>query len=135
MNIRIYRKGQAAGSLCAEDDGLYRILRAELPACEGIVRLYLPDGQSLGVFSPQGATLSLTKRLSRRSLPELPAYAVAWCEADGQWDGLRRYTIFGWEEAVIWKADAPMAFPAAPEKLRAVWIGEQVCLCAEKRYQ
>lgn len=132
MNIPIYQKGQAVGSLCAQEDGLYRIFRAKVPAREGIVRLYLPDGQSLGVFSPEGC---LTKRLSRRSLPELPDFAVAWCEADGQWDGLRRYTVFGWEEAVIWRTDAPMAFPAAPEKLRAVWIGDQICLCAEKRYQ
>ena len=135
MSIKIYRRGQAVGSLCAEDDGLYRLLCAEIPASKGIVRLYLPDGQSLGVFTPEGGSLCLTRRLSRRSLSELPNYAVAWCEEDGNWEGLRRYTIAGWEEAIVWRTDAPIEFPAAPEQLRAVWIGNQICLCSEKRYQ
>ncbi len=135
MDIKIYQRGQCVGILCAEEDGLYRIFRASVPACEGIVRLYFPDGLCLGVFSPEGGALCLQRRLSKRSLPELPAYAVAWCEADGRWEGLRRYTNAGWEEAIAWRTDAPMEFPAAPKKLRAVWVGDKICLCAEKRYQ
>ena len=88
---------------------------------EDVLRLYL-DGRAFGVYVPEDGALGLCRRVSRTQLPELPAHAVAWCEADGRWmpseGGMCRHTPRGRELAVPWRTDAPMTLPAAPEKLR-----------------
>ena len=121
MECAIFRRGEPAGALRIEDDGLYRVLTARVSGEGEILRLYL-RGESFGVLCPEDGALCLRRRVSRTRLPELPESAVAWCEADGRWlpadGGLRRYTPLGEERAIPWRTDAPMAFPAAPEKLR-----------------
>ena len=134
MQCVIFRNGTAAGTLRIEDEGLYRTLSAELEYGEQILRLYL-WGQSFGVLAPEDGALRLRRRVSRQRMPVLPAYAVAWCEADGQWlpegAGLRRFTPEGRELAIRWRTDGPMAFPAAPEKLRMMKLeGAYHLVCA-----
>ena len=126
MQCEIMRMGRAVGTLTVEDDGLYRILRGRIGASDAILRLYL-HGESFGVFCPEDGALCLRRRVSRTRLPEDPAFAVAWCPADGRWqpagEHLCRYTSLGRELAVAWRTDSTMAFPAAPEKLRACRLG------------
>ena len=121
MQCAIFRRGRAVGTLHVADDGLYRVLRGRIEPSADILRLYL-HGQSYGVFVPEDGALCLRRRVSRTRLPELPDHAAAWCEADGRWTpsegGMCRYTPRGRELAIPWRTDAPMALPAAPEKLR-----------------
>ena len=138
MELAIYRRGQAVGMLTAEDDGLYRVLRGRIAPSEDILRLYL-NGESCGVFVPENGALCLRRRISRTRLPSLPGYAVAWCEADGRWlpagSGFCRFHPMGRELAVRWRADAPMVFPAAPERLYAARIEGVCCLICRVPYE
>ena len=138
MECEIFRRGQVVGVLSIGEDGLYRVLRGRIEPSEDILRLYL-RGLSFGVFVPEDGALGLRRRVSRQRLPEDPAYAVAWCEDDGRWlpaeAGFRRFTPLGQELAVRWRVDAPMAFPAAPEALRAVTVGGVCCLACALPYQ
>lgn len=132
MELIIYRRGKAAGTLRIEDDGLYRNLYGRIAPSREILRLYL-GGERFGVFIPDASGLILRRRVSRASLPELPARACAWCDSDGLWspegDGLVRYTPTGIERAIRWQTRAPMAFPAAPETLRAIRLNDAYYLC------
>ena len=137
MECTIFRRGEAAGTLRIEDDGLYRVLTARVDGEGELLRLYL-HGESFGVLCPEDGALRLRRRVSRTRLPELPGFAVAWCEADGRWlpegEGLRRYTPLGGERAIPWRTDAPMAFPAAPEKLRPLRLeGAYYLVCGVNR--
>ena len=131
MEYTVFRRGRAVGTLHVEDSGLYRVLRSRIASSEDVLRLYL-DGRAFGVYVPEDGALGLCRRVSRTQLPELPAQAVAWCEADGRWQptetGFCRDTPAGRELAVRWRVDAPMPFPAAPERLHAERIGGVCCL-------
>ena len=134
MQCAIFRGGRAVGTLSVEDDGLYRVLRGRIGASDAILHLYL-RGESFGVFCPEDGALGLCRRVSRTRLPEDPAFAVAWCPEDGRWrpegDHLRRDTPRGRELAVAWGTRSPMAFPAAPGKLRARRLeGSYYLVCA-----
>ena len=137
MECTIIRKDKAVGTLRIEDDGLYRVLTARVSGEGELLRLYL-RGESFGVFCPEDGALCLRRRVSRTRLPELPECAVAWCEADGRWvpmeGGLRRCTPLGEERAIPWRTDGPMAFPAAPEKLRPLRLeGAYYLVCGVSR--
>ncbi len=127
MECTVFRRGSPVGTLQIEADGLYWQLCAKIPGCREVLRLYLPQG--VGVFVPEGADMVCRKRLSRTALRVLPQWASAWCEADGAWsqerDGLRqRYLPQGTEYALRWSTDAAMLFPAAPDRLTPLCIGE-----------
>ena len=131
MKLDIDRRGKTVGTLTVEDDGLYRVLTARIGRAREILRLYL-FGRSFGVFCPEGGLLSLRRRVSRASLPELPERAFAWCPADGKWvpdgSGMVRFTPEGIERAIRWRTDGPMDFPAAPGLLRPVRLADGVYL-------
>lgn len=120
----IYRRGKAVGTLKIEEDGLYQLLTARIPAYREILRLYVPE--AMGVFVPEDGSLICRRRISRARLPVLPAYACAWCEADGLWqpvaEGLRRWLPEGMELAIRWQTDAPMTFLTPPERLKPVLL-------------
>jgi len=131
MECLVYRRGEAVGTLKIEEDGLYWMLIARIPAGPEILRLYVPE--PVGVFVPEGDVLTCRRRISRARLPTLPTCACAWCEADALWsseeDGMRRrYTQEGTQIAVRWQTDAPMAFPAAPDRLKPIVIEGAVYL-------
>ena len=136
MQCVIFRKGEPAGTLFVEGDGLYRVLTARVDGEGEILRLYL-GGRSFGVFCPEDGTLCLRRRVSRTQLPELPGPAVAWCEADGRWQPegtcLCRFTPLGQELAIPWRTDAPMAFPAGPKKLRPLRLEGAYYLVCDRR--
>ena len=87
MDYPIYIDGAAAGTLRAEPEGLYTRFTAALPARPGLWRIWLCGGgesRSLGLLSPEGDRLSLSRRLSRALRPPrlervlaLPAEAPA----------------------------------------------------------
>lgn len=125
MECLVYRRGEAVGTLEIKEDGLYWVLTARIPAYREILRLYVPE--PMGVFVPEGDGLICRKRVSRTRLPVLPAYGCAWCEADGLWspesEGLRRRWLpDGMALALRWQTEAPMAFPAPPDRLKPVLI-------------
>lgn len=125
MECLVYRRGKAVGTLQMEEDGLYRVLTARIPLYREVLRLYVPA--PMGVFVPEGDVLACRRRISRARLPVLPEYACAWCEKDGQWSpetgGLRRRWLpEGIELALHWQTEAPMAFPASPDRLKPVLI-------------
>lgn len=125
MECLIYRRGKAVGTLKIEEDGLYRLLTARIPAYREILRLYMPE--AMGVFVPEDGSLICRKRISRSKLPMLPVFACAWCAQDGLWSeeskGLRRRWLpEGVELALRWQTEAPMHFPAAPDRLKPVLI-------------
>lgn len=137
MKCTVYRRGIAAGMLTIEDDGLYRRICARIPTESEPVRLYAP--QKLGVFVPEGEWMVLRRRISRRELPEIPAFAAALTEAEMRWSPaengqLVRCTPLGQERAVRVQTDAPMVFPAAPERLRLILIEGAPHLCCAKSY-
>ena len=127
MELQIYRRGAAVGTLRSEDDGLYRILSAQILPAPELLRLFL-HGRSFGVFAPEGDFLALRRRVSRTELPTLPERAFAWCPSDGVWvpDGgsMIRHTPEGPERAIRWRTDGPMDFPAAPGLLRPVRLAD-----------
>lgn len=131
MECLIYRRGKAVGSLKIEEDGLYRVLTARIPADPEILRLYVPE--AMGVFVPEDGGLICRRRISRARFPSQPAFACAWCEADALWsserEGVRRrYTREGTQIAVRWQTETPIAFPAAPERLKPIVIEGSVYL-------
>lgn len=137
MECTVYRRGKPVGRLTITEDGLYRVLRAEITAEAGLLRLYAPE--KMGVFVPEDGMLVCRRRISRARFPAAPQWASAWCEADGRWEGmpdgkLCRYLPGGCELAVPLKADGPIPFPAAPEKLRLIRVGAQPYLCALRPY-
>ena len=76
MEYPILIEGRACGRLTESRDGLYTVFRAECPRRDGLIRLWLHGGgQSacLGVVSPCGERLVLTRRLSRLARAEFPA--------------------------------------------------------------
>ncbi|MBE6933042.1 MAG: hypothetical protein E7464_06670 [Ruminococcaceae bacterium] len=125
MECLVYRRGEAVGTLKIEEDGLYRILTARIPLYREILRLYVP--QAMGVFVPEEGSLICRRRISRGKLPVKPVFACAWCEKDSLWSaeskGLRRRWLpEGVELAMRWQTEAPMCFPAAPDRLKPVLI-------------
>lgn len=138
MECLVYRKGEVVGTLEIEEDGLYRVLTARIPAYREILRLYVPE--SMGVFVPEGDGLICRRRISRVRLPDLPGCACAWCEADGRWqiesEGLRRRWLpEGIELALRWQTETPMAFPAPPDCLKPVLIEGVVYLTCLQSYE
>ncbi len=138
MILDIYRKGSVVGRLRIEEAGLYRVLTARIGPAREILRLYL-NGEAFGVFCPQDGALTLYTRVSRSRLPALPDRAFAWCSADGEWAsdgaGLIRFTPLGAVRAIRWRTDGPMEFPAAPGRLRAFRLGEEVYLSPLRAHQ
>lgn len=131
MECLIYRRGKAVGTLKIEEDGLYRVLTACIPLYREILRLYVPE--AMGVFVPEDGSLICRRRISRAKLPTLPQFACAWCEKDSLWSaeskGLRRrWHPQGIELAIRWQTEAPMHFPAAPDRLKPVLIGNTAYL-------
>ena len=67
--------GETVGTLCVQEEGLYRVLRARVSPLPGLHRLWLcGEGGAccLGVLSPDGSSLRLEKRLSRAAWSALP---------------------------------------------------------------
>ena len=72
MDYPILERGREIGRLYAREDGLYTVFEARLPRREGLTRLYLCGGgecRCLGLMEPDGVSLFLRRRLSRRTLP------------------------------------------------------------------
>lgn len=137
MECLIYRRGKAVGTLKTEADGLYWVLTARIPLYREILRLYVP--QAMGVFVPEEGSLICRRRVSRAKLPVLPTFACAWCEKDSLWTeeskGLRRRWLpQGMELAVRWQGEAPMHFPAAPDRLKPLLIGNAAYLSCLQPY-
>ena len=75
MDYPIYLSGELAGTLSEQRDGLYTVFSAHCPLRPGLHRLWLfgSGGRCyLGVLSPRGGELTLSRRLSNRSRASLP---------------------------------------------------------------
>ena len=137
MECRIFRRGAAVGTMTVEEDGLYRVIHARIPLQPVPVRLYAPE--KLGVFVPEGEWMVLRRRISRRLMQDMPEFAAALTDSEQNWSeedgGLRlRYTPGGIERAVRLQWASPMVFPAAPEQLRLIMIGDVPHLCCAQGY-
>ena len=75
MEYPIYIEGRRSGTLTESMEGLYTVFRADCPRRNGMIRLWLHGGgQSacLGLLTPRGERLVLTRRLSRRARAAFP---------------------------------------------------------------
>ena len=75
LDYPIYLSGELAGTLSERRDGLYTVFSAHCPLRPGLHRLWLfgSGGRCyLGVLSPRGGELTLSRRLSNRSRAALP---------------------------------------------------------------
>lgn len=138
MECVVYRRGEPVGTLCIEDEGLYRVLTARIRPYRELLRLYLPE--PMGVFVPEDNALVCRRRISRARLPEVPICASAWCETDGLWtpeaEGQRyRYVPEGMEQAVLWQTQSPMRFPAPPDQLTPITLEGRQYLTYLFRYR
>ncbi len=106
MDFPILDNGTRIGTLTVTREGLYTRFAAEIPAREGLQRLWLCSEQAaacLGLFTPEGDRLRLCRRLSRAELRALPAplcYAALTApppkaEDKPDSDGFRRLRLGG----------------------------------------
>ena len=75
MEYPIELQSGLSGTLTETAEGLYTVFHADCPRQGGLVRLWLHGGgQSacLGLLSPDGERLTLTRRLSRRARSAYP---------------------------------------------------------------
>lgn len=75
MEYPITIENRPCGTLTERAEGLYTVFRADCPARPGLIRLWLHGGgQSacLGLLSPRGDRLVLTRRLSRQARSAYP---------------------------------------------------------------
>lgn len=75
MELPIVENEKQIGRLSVRKEGLYTVFRAELPAREGLQRLWLYGAGlwfCLGLLTPTGESLRLEKRLSRADCARLP---------------------------------------------------------------
>ena len=115
MDCPVYDGKERIGTLAVRREGLYAVFTAELPAREGLPRLWLcGTGESvcLGLLEPRGGTLRLEKRLSRAACAALPAPPL--------------YATLSPERA----APAPEAAPSPPKDVP----GAQVRLLFGRRF-
>lgn len=72
MELPVLYHGKAVGTCQAEDQGLYWLLRCRCNLrSDRVERLYC-GVQRLGVLERQGETLILSRRLSKRAVPNFP---------------------------------------------------------------
>ena len=75
MSVSIVDGGREIGRLEIRSEGLYRVLEARCTYRPGVQRLWLCGDSGcacLGVLAPEGAYLTLRKRLSRSAFEALP---------------------------------------------------------------
>ena len=75
LDYPIYLSGELAGTLSERREGLYTVFSARCPLRPGLHRLWLfgIGGRCyLGVLSPRGGELTLSRRLSNRMRAALP---------------------------------------------------------------
>ena len=87
MEYTVYHQGTEQGRALVEPEGLYYRLTARCPEpAPGLWRLWACFGlesRCLGVLFPGEGGLTLEKRVSRQSWPELPDCIVLGREAEG----------------------------------------------------
>ncbi len=72
MEFPVIYQGKAVGTCEAEDQGLYWLLRCRCDLrSDRVERLYC-GVQRLGVLERQGETLTMSRRLSKRTVPDFP---------------------------------------------------------------
>lgn len=78
------------GTVQVTCDGLYRRFRAVLRQSAGLHRLYLHAArgvQKIGVFSPEGDTLTLSRRIAANALPDFTREWVRFTLSAPEWLG------------------------------------------------
>ena len=75
MDYPLLLGGEKAGTLRIEQQGLYTCMEVTAEARDGLLRIWVQGGGReayLGILQPEGESLSLRRRLSRRELAAFP---------------------------------------------------------------